>query len=63
MKVSYDNNDSVKISNELVDEVSKINLQKKVVSKYVEIKKTIIYTFRDGSKKEVVETENHTFTD
>lgn len=42
-------------------EVSKINSQKRVVSKYVEITTKVIYTYEDGSKKEIVETENHTF--
>lgn len=45
-----------------LNEISKINAQKRVVSKYVEITTKIIYTYEDGSKKEVVETENHTFS-
>ena len=48
------------IHNEL-NEVSKINQGKKVVSKYVEITTRTIYTFEDNSSKTITETENHTF--
>ena len=49
-------------SNEaLINDVIKLNLKKKVVSKYVEVTTKIIYTFEDGSKKESNETESHTY--
>lgn len=42
-------------------EISKINSKKKIVSKFVEITTKTIITFEDGSKRELIETENHTF--
>jgi hypothetical protein len=57
-----DQNISSKLGAEF-SEVSKINSQKKIVSKYVEIIKKVIYTFDDGSKKEITELENHTYKD
>ena len=43
------------------NEIAKINSKKKMASKFVEITTKTIITFEDGSKKEVVETDNHTF--
>jgi hypothetical protein len=45
----------------LLMQVKNMNLEKRVVSKYVEIETKIIYTFDDGSTKEVIEKNNHTF--
>lgn len=45
-----------------LNEIAKINSKKKVVSKYVEITTKIVYTYEDGSKKEVIEKEDHTYT-
>lgn len=44
-----------------VNEISKINSSKKIVSKYVEVITKTIITYEDGAKKEVVEKEEHTF--
>lgn len=43
------------------NEISNINSKKRVVSKFVEVTVKTIVTYEDGSKKESVETENHTF--
>lgn len=43
------------------NEVSTLNSKKKVVSKFVEVTVKTILTFEDGSKKESIETENHTY--
>jgi hypothetical protein len=43
------------------NEITKINSKKKMASKFVEITTKTIITFEDGSKKEVVETDNHTY--
>jgi hypothetical protein len=56
-------------SNELQDvdderiflQVKSINNQKRIVSKHVEVTTRVVYTFEDGSMKEVVEKNNHTF--
>lgn len=42
-------------------EITKINSKKKILSKFVEITTKTIITYEDGSKKELIETENHTF--
>lgn len=68
VKLSMNNNDESKQeirSNKLepeIHEVAKINSKKKVISKYVEVTTKIVYTYEDGSKKEVIEKEDHTFT-
>jgi hypothetical protein len=43
------------------NQISNLNLEKRVISKYVEITTKIIYTYEDGSTKETVEKQNHTF--
>jgi uncharacterized protein YkwD len=45
----------------LTEMVKQINSGKRVVSKNVEVTTKIVYTFEDGSTKEVVEKQNHTF--
>lgn len=45
----------------LTEIVKNLNTQKRIVSKQVEITTKIVYTFEDGSTKEVVEKQNHTF--
>jgi hypothetical protein len=45
----------------LIMQVKQINLQKRIVSKFVEVTTKIVYTFEDGSTKEVIEKNNHTF--
>jgi hypothetical protein len=42
-------------------QVKNINLDKRVVAKYVEVTTKIVYKFDDGSTKETIETNNHTF--
>jgi uncharacterized protein YkwD len=45
----------------LISRVKQLNLQKKVVSKTVEVTTKVIYTYEDGSIREVVEKQNHVF--
>lgn len=45
----------------LGNQVRQINLEKKVVSKLVEVTTKIVYTYEDGSTKEVVEKQNHLY--
>lgn len=45
----------------LSEMVKTMNISKRVVSKHVEVTTKIVYTFEDGSTKEVVEKQNHTF--
>ena len=54
----YDQN-NINLSN--VNELSMINSNKKIVSKFVEITTKTITTYEDGSTKTTVETENHTY--
>ena len=49
------------IDDHLIMQVKNINMEKRVVSKFVEITTRTVYTFDDGSSKEVVEKNNHTF--
>lgn len=56
VKVNLDNNNS------MINEISKINNSKRVLSKYVEVITKTIITYEDGCKKEVTEKEEHTFT-
>ena len=46
---------------DLADQVKKINLNKKVVKRNVEVVTKITYVYEDGSTKEVVEKESHVF--
>ena len=43
------------------EEIKGINSQKRVISKNVEVTVRIVYTYEDGSTKEVIEKENHTY--
>jgi hypothetical protein len=45
----------------LSEMVKTMNISKRVVSKHVEVTTKIVYTFEDGSTKEVIEKQNHTF--
>jgi uncharacterized protein YkwD len=45
----------------LTEMVKHINSGKRIVSKHVEVTTKIVYTYDDGSTKEVVEKQNHTF--
>lgn len=64
MNMNMNNPNSQNNFTPLIDtfsEVSTLNSKKKVISKFVEVTVKTILTFEDGSKKESVETENHTF--
>jgi hypothetical protein len=50
-----------KNNDDLINAVKLINSEKKIISKLVEITHKIVYTYEDGSTKEVVETQNHKF--
>ena len=50
-----------KNNEDLVNAVKILNLEKKIVSKYIEVTHKIIYTYEDGSTKETVEKQNHKF--
>ena len=47
--------------NNLTNEVKNLNFQKKIVSKKVEITTKILYTFEDGSTKQIEEKITHNF--
>ena len=61
------NNNNIKNSemedeiNNLTNEVKNLNFQKKIVSKKVEITTKILYTFEDGSTKQIEEKITHNF--
>jgi hypothetical protein len=42
-------------------EISKLNSNKKVLSKYIEITTKTVISYDDGSKKETIEKEDHTY--
>ena len=46
---------------DLAEQVKKVNLNKKVVKRNVEVVTKITYVYEDGSTKEVVEKESHVF--
>lgn len=47
---------------DLVDNnIKNINIEKKIISKQVEVVSKIIYTYEDGSTREVIEKNNHTY--
>jgi hypothetical protein len=50
------------VDDQIFFQVKNLNNEKRVISKYVEVTTKIIYTFDDGSTKEVVEKNNHTFS-
>jgi hypothetical protein len=45
----------------LAKRVKQINIQKRVLTKNVEVTTRIVYTYEDGSTKEVIEKQNHVF--
>lgn len=45
----------------LTEMVKNINYEKRIISKQVEVTTKIVYTYEDGSTKEVIEKQNHTF--
>lgn len=45
----------------LIEKVRNLNIRKKVVSKFVEVTTRIVYTYEDGTTKEVIEKQNHNF--
>lgn len=53
----YNNEDSDLVNNA----IKNINNEKKVISKQVEVVTKILYTYEDGSTREVVEKNNHTY--
>ena len=55
------NNQPISSTLETAMEVCSINSKKKIVSRYVEVTTKTIITYEDGSKKELTETENHTY--
>ena len=46
---------------DLAEQVKKVNLNKKIVKRNVEVVTKITYVYEDGSTKEVVEKESHVF--
>jgi hypothetical protein len=55
-------NDNYLDENEFVmNDIKKMNINKHVVKKNVEITTKITYTFSDGTEREVVEKNNHNF--
>jgi len=58
--ITEDNQSDIQ-NNLLADQIKNINLNKKVISKFVEVTTKIIYTYEDGSSREVIEKQNHTF--
>ncbi len=57
VKLNIDNNQG----DDLKFEVFKINSNKKIVSKHVEVITRTIIQYEDGTKKEIEEKESHTF--
>lgn len=57
VKLNIDNNQG----DDLKFEVFKINSNKRIVSKHVEVITKIIIQYEDGTKKEIEEKESHTF--
>ena len=50
-----------KNNDDLINAVKLLNLEKKIISKHIEITHKIIYTYEDGSTKQTIETQNHKF--
>jgi uncharacterized protein YkwD len=50
-----------KFNDEIFNSVKLLNAEKKVVAKLIEITQKITYIYEDGSKREVVDTQNHKF--
>jgi hypothetical protein len=49
------------VDDQIFFQVKNLSNEKRIVSKYIEVTTKIIYTFDDGSTKEVIEKNNHTF--
>lgn len=45
----------------LISKVKQLNLHKKIISKTVEVTTKVVYTYNDGTTKEVIEKQNHIF--
>lgn len=45
----------------LISKIKQLNLHKKIISKTVEVTTKVVYTYNDGTTKEVVEKQNHIF--
>ena len=66
-KIMDENQNNININNEgneidfLTNQVKVINSNKKIVKREVEIKTKIIYTYEDGSTKEINEVKKHNF--
>jgi hypothetical protein len=63
VRISIDREDDKKeeLEESLIHQVKHLNLEKRVISKFTEITTKIVYTYHDGSTKEVIEKQNHTF--
>ena len=63
----YDGDTNVKNDNYLnenefvMNDIKKLNINKQVVKKNVEITTKITYTFSDGTSREVIEKNSHNF--
>ena len=45
-----------------IRQIQDINTRKRTVSKFVEVTTKVTYTFEDGTNKEVVSKDNHTYS-
>jgi hypothetical protein len=64
VRISLDKDDDKKEELEeesLIHQVKNLNMEKRVISKFTEVTTRIVYTYHDGSTKEVTEKQNHTF--
>ena len=63
VRISLDKDDERKelMEESLIQQVKNLNLEKRVISKFTEITTKIVYTYHDGSTREVIEKQNHTF--
>ena len=52
---------NVESSSNNATDIWKINSTKKIISKFVEITTKTITNYEDGSKREVIEKDGHTF--
>jgi hypothetical protein len=63
VRISIDREDDKKeeLEESLLHQVKHLNSDKRVISKFTEVTTKIVYTYHDGSTKEVIEKQNHTF--
>ena len=63
VRISLDKDDEKKeeLEESLIHQVRNLNMEKRVISKFTEVTTRIVYTYHDGSTKEVIEKQNHTF--